>query len=139
MSNPYLQYYNNQVGSGLAGFQGVRYQRGHGFFGRLFSGIGSFVKDLAPGIFKRALPSAINLAKDVLAGENVSQSTKKRLIEAGKNVADETLSKINTRIQTGSGIPRKRRKYNMKMYNKSTKKSNKRQIKRKKRQKWGKQ
>ena len=110
MTNPYLTYYNNQVGSGLAGFQGVRYQRGHGFFGRMFSGIGNFVKDLAPGLFKRALPSAIGLAQDVLAGENVGHSAKKRLIEAGKNVADETLDKIKSKIQGGSGIPRRNRK-----------------------------
>ena len=84
MSNPYSNYYNNQAGSGLSGFQGVRYQRGHGFFGRMFSGLGNFVKELAPGLFKRALPSAIGLAQDVLAGENVGKSTKRRLIEAGK-------------------------------------------------------
>jgi hypothetical protein len=63
--NPYTTYYVNQVGSGLPGFQGIRYQRGHGFFGRLFSNtILPFVKQLLPGIGKRALPSVAGLAQD---------------------------------------------------------------------------
>ena len=105
MSNPYIQYYSDQVGTGLPGFQGVRYQRGHGFFGRLFSGIGSFVKGIAPSLFKKALPSAVGFAQDVISGENVGQSAKKRLKEAGKEVANETLDQIKTKIQKGSGIP----------------------------------
>ena len=110
MTNPYIQYYSDQVGSGLSGFQGVRYQRGHGFFGRIFSGIGNFVKDLAPKLFRKALPSAVEFAQDVVAGENVGQSAKRRLIEAGKGVANETLDNIKTRLQKGSGIPFKKRK-----------------------------
>ncbi|XP_074596510.1 uncharacterized protein F54H12.2-like [Brevipalpus obovatus] len=38
MSNAYINYYLNQAGSGLSAFEGVRYQRGNGFFGRLLSG-----------------------------------------------------------------------------------------------------
>ena len=106
MSNPYIQIYENQVGSGIPVFQGVRFQRGHGFFGRLFSGIGNFIKDLAPGLLRRSLPSAINLANDVIAGENVAQSAKKRLIEAGHNVAEETLDSLKSRLQKGRGICR---------------------------------
>ena len=111
MSNPYLNYYSNQVGSGIPGFSGVRYQRGHGFFGRLFSGIGSFVKDLAPSLLKRSLPSAVNFAQDIMTGENVGQSAKNRLLEAGRDVADETLGQIKKRVQRGSGIYRRRLKY----------------------------
>ena len=133
MTNPYINYYTAQVGSGISGFQGVRYQRGHGFFGRLFSGIGSFVKDLAPGLFKRALPSAIGLAQDVISGENVGQSAKKRLIEAGRNVADETLDKIKSKVQGGTGIPRKRRKFTKKFIKIRKIKANKRKRRRKRR------
>jgi len=35
-SNPYINYYVNQAGSGIGGFQGVRFQRGQGWFGNLF-------------------------------------------------------------------------------------------------------
>jgi hypothetical protein len=107
--NPYISYYNNQVGSGLAGFQGLRYQKGHGFFGRLFSNVLlPFVKQVIPAVGKRALPSAIGLAQDVLAGENVGQSAIKRLKEAGRNVADESLDIIKSKIQ-GGGRRRKRK------------------------------
>ena len=34
----YEQYYTSQAGSGLPGFQGLRYQRGHGL-GSLFRGL----------------------------------------------------------------------------------------------------
>ena len=59
---------------------------------------------------KRTIPSAIGFAEDIISGENVGQSAKNRLIEAGKNGADETLDKIKTRLQGGRG--RKRRKMN---------------------------
>ena len=108
--NPYASYYVNQVGSGLTGYSGIRYQRGSGFFGRLFSGIGNIFKELLPAAGKRILPSGIGLAQDVLAGENVLKSAKSRLVEAGKNVADEALEQIKSRLQKGSGRRRKRRK-----------------------------
>lgn len=135
MANPYIDYYSAQAqyGGALSGFAGVRTQRGHGFFGRLISGIGSFVKDLLPSIGKRALPSAINLAQDVIAGENVGQAAKRRLKEAGRNIADETLDKLKTRLQTGSGI-RQRLLYRKKILNLLRKKSpkTKRRIKKRK-------
>jgi hypothetical protein len=103
--NPYLNYYNNQVGTGLAGFQGLRYQKGHGWFGRLFSNVVlPFMKQVLPAIGKRALPSGIGLAQDILDGENVGRSTLKRLKEAGRNVADESLGIVKSKLsQAGSG------------------------------------
>jgi hypothetical protein len=109
--NQYTQYYVNQAGSGLPGFQGIRYQKGHGFFGRLFSNtLLPFIKRLLPALGKRALPSAIGLAQDIMSGENVGRSTLNRLGDIGKNVADETLDQLKTRIQKGSGRKRKCRK-----------------------------
>jgi hypothetical protein len=120
MSNPYIQIYNSQVGSGLAAYQGVRYQRGHGFFGRLIAGIGNFIKDLAPGLLKRTLPSALNLTQDIIDGQNVGKAMKSRLLEAGKVAADETLDKLKSRLQKGSGrrrhIPYKRRRKNKNLF-----------------------
>jgi len=112
----YIKFYNDQVTSGQIGyglpvFVGVRTQRGHGFFGRIFPsifrGAVNFFKGLALPAAKRALPSAIGLAQDIIAGENVGQSAKTRLIEAGKNVADETLDQLKSKIQKGKGIRRK--------------------------------
>ena len=133
MSNPYIQYYADQAGSGISAFQGVRYQRGHGFFGRLFSGLGNFVKGLAPGLFRKTLPTAIGFANDIIEGENVGKSAKKRLFEAGKVAANETLDHIKSKIQGGSGIPRrKKRRRGLKSYRFNTSKNNKRRRKTKK-------
>jgi hypothetical protein len=109
--NPYTNYYVNQVGTGLPGFQGIRYQRGDGFFSALLP----FFKSLLPALGKigqRALPSAVNLASDIISGENVKQSALSRLKEAGRDVLDETGKQLNLRFQGGSGRRRKRRKIN---------------------------
>src|SRR5258708_3861897 len=104
--NPYSSYYINQACSGLPGFQGIRFQRGHGFFGRLFSNtLLPFFKELLPAIGKRALPSGISLAQDIMAGENVKQSSLKRLREAGQNVADETLD-VNKKRKRRNKVPK---------------------------------
>jgi len=130
MSNPYINYYNSQVGSGLAAFQGVRYQRGHGFFGRILGGIGNFIKLLAPSLLKSSLPSAIGLAQDVMEGKNVGHSAKSRLIEAGKTAANTTLDHLKTRIQGGSGIPRRRKRSSPLSFSGITKKSKRSKKKR---------
>ena len=123
MTTTYRNHYLNQIGGSLPGFEGVKFQkghglpgfiglrnqRGHGFFGRLFGGIGSFIKELIPSLGKRALPSAIGLAQDIISGENVGKAAKIRLTEAGKNIADETLTNLKDRLQIGSGIVHLRR------------------------------
>ena len=129
--NPYTSYYENQVGSGLPGFQGIRYQRGHGFFGRLFSNtLLPFVKQLLPGIGKRALPSVAGFAQDILSGENVGKSALKRLKTLGSDVTDETLSQLSSKFQKGSGRRRRKRKLNLiknhKVYKKKSRKHRKR-------------
>jgi hypothetical protein len=123
--NPYIKFYENQVGSGISSFQGARYQRGHGFFGRLFSStLLPFIKQLLPAVGKRVLPSAVGLAQDIMSGENVGRSTLNRLGEAGRNVADETLDQIKTRLQKGSGRKRKTKQNIETKKRKTNKKSN---------------
>ncbi len=96
---PYTSYYINQVESGLPGFQGIRYQKGYGFFGRLFSNtILPFVKTLLPKLGQKAIPSALGLAEDIISGENVGRSALKRLKNFGSGVADETLSELKNRF-----------------------------------------
>jgi len=129
--NPYSSYYVNQVGSGLPGFQGIRYQRGHGFFGRLFSNtLLPFIKQLLPGIGKRALPSVAGLAQDIISGENVGKSALKRLKTFGSDAADETLTQLTNKFQKGSGRRRRRRKLTLlkkhKVYKKKSRKHRKR-------------
>lgn len=134
--NPYTNYYINQVGGGLPAFSGIRYQRGHGFFGRLFSNtVLPFFKQLLPAIGKRALPSAIGLAQDVLSGQNVGKSTLSRLEEMGRNVADETMDQIKTKLQKGSGRRRRKKKFRVtkQIKRKKVYKKKKKRVKRKKR------
>jgi hypothetical protein len=132
--NPYNNYYLNQVGSGLPGFQGVRYQRGGGFFGRLFSGtIFPFLKQLLPELGKRALPSVAGLGQDILSGENVKESALKRLKTMGHDIADETIDQVKTRLQRGSGKRRKKKTYKKKVTLKRKKRIVKRKTKSRKR------
>ena len=107
LNQNYLAHYKYQVGGSIPVYTGqVRFQRGMGWFSRLLGGIGNFFKGAAPSIAKRALPSAIGLAQDIVEGQNVGHSAINRLKEAGKNVADETLDQIKKKIQAGRGIPR---------------------------------
>ena len=107
LNQNYLIHYKNQIGGSIPVYTGqVRFQRGMGWFSRLLGGIGNFFKGAAPSIAKRALPSAIGLAQDIVEGQNVGHSALNRLKEAGKNVADETLEQLKKKIQTGQGIPR---------------------------------
>ena len=59
MTNPYIDYYTNQAGSGLTGFQGYKYQRGHGFFSSLFRNIlVPLVKYFGKKLYQLVLQSA---------------------------------------------------------------------------------
>lgn len=103
--NPYNEYYMNQAGSGLTGFSGTRYQRGHGFFGKLFSGA------LLPALKflgRQALNTGVNVGQDFLEGKNFKQSMKERAIESGKVSANAAINRAKKFAQTGKGRKRKR-------------------------------
>jgi hypothetical protein len=88
------------------------------------------MKQVLPVLGKRALPSGIGLAQDILSGENVGRSAVKRLKEAGRNVADQSVDMIKTKLlQSGSGgkrhvkfTTRRRKKKTTKVNKKSSKK-----------------
>src|SRR5271165_5266492 len=105
MANPYEDYYLNQAGNGLAGFEGDRYQKGSGFFSSLW-------KFLAPGaklLGRKFLGHAADLGSDILKGEDFKESAKKRLKLAGKDVLNEAVERAKSFAQKGSGRRRKRR------------------------------
>ena len=144
MNNPYVNYYSQQaqIGGALKGFSGVRFQRGHGFFGRLFSGVGNFIKGLLPTIGQTALPSAVELANDLMTGQNFKTSAKRRLKEAGQNVASATLDRIKNKIQTGQGIRQRKIRRDKKLifkylksFRKKKRKSKRKTIKRRRKTK----
>ena len=104
--NPYINYYKQQAGNGLVGFEGVRYQKGHGFFGRLIS---SFAKPLLGYLGKKALGVGKDLAGDILQGKNFKESGKRRLKQGLKAVGEDALSYGKRKLdQVGTGAKRRR-------------------------------
>ena len=93
----YTSYYSNQAGNGLSGFEGVRYQKGNGFFGRLIS---SFGKPLLGYLGKKLFNVGTNIATDVLSGEKFKTAGKKRLAETVQMIGRDVRKKVD---QMGSG------------------------------------
>jgi len=111
ISNPFNDYYVNQAGSGIAGYSGVRFQKGYGFFGRLLSTIGlPILKYLG----KRALKTGVGVGSDLLSGENIKDSVKKRLKATGFDIVDDAVEKLKPFRQAGTGYRRRRKKVNKK-------------------------
>ena len=104
--NPYITYYSNQAGSGISGFQGVRFQRGAGFFGNVFK---SAILPLLKYFGRQALSTGTEIATDALDGENVLESMKKRGKQAAKNIAMDASDRAQRFVQTGKGRKRRRR------------------------------
>ena len=102
----YLKHYELQNGGALNVYAGQRFQKGGSWFSKLIGGVGSFFKSLLPGVGRSVLPSAVGLAQDLVSGENFKDSSLKRLKEAGKSAANETLDQLKARLQGGQGISR---------------------------------
>ena len=102
-SNHFEDYYVNQAGTGISGFSGVKYQKGHGFFGRLLS---SAVLPILKYLGRKALSTGLNIGTDYLSGENLKDSMKKRFKTTGYDIAEEALEKVKK--QRGSGRRRGR-------------------------------
>lgn len=107
MSNPYRDYYITQAGTGISGFAGVRYQKGHGFFGRLLS---KAVFPLMRFLGKKATSVGANIASDVLLNKkDWRESAKDRLVEGGKDIANAGLDRAKQFIVEGRGRKRPRK------------------------------
>jgi hypothetical protein len=103
--NPLIEYYKDQAGSGLVGFHGVKYQRGHGFFGRILS---KAVFPLLRFLGAKALSTGAQVATDVLTDDkDWKESMKTRFKAAGKDVAQTGIKKATEFLQKGSGRKRK--------------------------------
>jgi len=59
----------NQAGNGISGFSGVRYQKGHGFFGRL---INNAVLPLIKFLGKNFLNAGAKVANDLVDSDDFS-------------------------------------------------------------------
>jgi len=127
MYNPYIIYYKEQAGSGLTGFQGVRYQKGHGFFGRLLN---KAIYPLLRFFGKQALNTGVNIASDVIENDqDWKESAKNRFKETSKNVIKAGLDRARKYQQEGSGRRKRKRSKSIKRTTKQAKKSTKRKRK----------
>ena len=105
----YEEYYLNQVnqkGGKLPAFQGARFQRGYGL-GSIFRGLFRWavphLKQHAEMLGKKALQTGVNVAQDVLAGENFKTAVTKQ----GKKALGLTSQKSP---QSGAGKKGTKRK-----------------------------
>ncbi len=105
MSNPFVDYYTNQAGSGLAHFEGYKYQRGHGFFGNLFKNI---LRPLGLYLGKQALSAGVNIGKDVLSGQNFKDSLKNNAKNTAKSILIDSAEKVG-QLRNGKRRIKKKR------------------------------
>lgn len=102
-------YYKEQAGSGIGGFAGLRYQKGHGFFGRMISGtMLPILKKVLPYLGKTALATGTEILGDIEKGENFKSSAKRRLKETGQAIGQKAMSKVKQ--ITGEGRRKRRRR-----------------------------
>ncbi len=108
MSNPYNDYYQEQAGTGIQGFEGVKLQRGHGFFGRVLN---RAIYPLLKFLGKQALNTGVNIGTDVIENkQGWRESTKSRMKETGQNVLLAGLKRARKYQQTGEGGRRRRKR-----------------------------
>jgi hypothetical protein len=126
-SNPYINYYVNQAGGGINGFQGVRFQKGKGFFGDLFR---DSIMPILRYLGKKAMDTGSGIFNDAVKGENILLSTKNRLKRTARDIAGDIGERATRYAQTGTGRRRKRRRVKQQVVSK--KKSAKKGVAKKK-------
>ena len=113
--NPDLDksYYLTQAqhGGNLPAFHGARFQRGYGigsFLKGLFRSAVPFIKDGAKAIGKTALSIGLNIANDVLSGQDLKSSAQARALEAKNSLKNKAISTARGALaQSGKGIKRR--------------------------------
>ena len=123
-----FELYKPQVGSGLSGFEGMRYQRGAGL-GNIFKKFYSWIlpifkthalpaiKSGAKTIGKEAIKSVANFANDAFEGQDIESSIKNRTNEAFSSIANDVKKQILEQQQTDSGLKRKKKTATLKRPN----------------------
>jgi hypothetical protein len=110
MTDPFVEYYLNQAGSGIGPvFRGAMYQRGHGigsWLSGLFRSVFPLFKSGAKTIGQEALNAGFGLLRDTINQKPLKASLKERMREVGNNL----MSKADDRIDAMHGSGYKRRK-----------------------------
>lgn len=121
MSNPYVDFYVEQAGTGLSHFTGTRFQRGRGVGAQ----IGSFLRTMVwPGLKKlggylkkKAVVTGGNIALDVLTGKPPADIIEKHGKDVLHQIVDDSVNKIKEKMnQRGTGRRRRRRRTNKSKY-----------------------
>ena len=97
------EFYLNQAGSGISPYEGVRFQRGHGFFSTFIKGrLLPILKSVLPYLGKTALEAGLNIAQGVKEGQSFKEASKSTLKRKAFNIAEDGLEQL--RKQTGLGF-----------------------------------
>ncbi len=100
-----MSYYIEQAGSGISGYSGSRYQHGNGFLGKIFKKLKPALKYFG----REGIKTASAIGKDLLNGENFIESAKANLVNTGKNIMTDAISRAEEYVkQNGKGLKRKR-------------------------------
>lgn len=102
----------SQRGFGLNYFKGQSYQKGYGlggFFRKFFKWASPYISKIMPiikqgakHVGKEVIDSAANIAKDVLEGKDLKESSSTRINDSIDNL-------VSNKPMTGSGYKRKRK------------------------------
>ena len=104
--NPYIHYYVNQAGNGLSSFEGLRFQRGKGFFGSILK---NAALPLLSYLGNQVLRTGVDVAGDVINGEPIKEAFKTRSKTKMRQIAGDAARRALEFEQTGRGIKRRRR------------------------------
>lgn len=90
----YEEYYNQQHGNGLAVFKGKRHMDGAGIgsvLGSLFKAVGPSIARIGKSAARSVGRHAMNVARDVLAGEDLQTSALRNLKTGGVEVLNDIM------------------------------------------------
>ena len=97
------EFYLNQAGSGISPYEGVRFQRDHGFFSTFIKGrLLPILKSVLPYLGKTALDAGLNIAQGVKEGQSFKEASKSTLKRKAFDIAEDGLDQL--RKQTGLGF-----------------------------------
>src|SRR5258705_10644126 len=127
----YHRFYTHQAGHGLPIYSGSDYQRGHGLgslFGSLARAAIPLLKDGAKYVGKKLLSTGMSVADDMVSGESLRGSLKRRGVDAVDSVRSDAIKRFCP--QQGGGRRRRRRRRKQPIKKRGTKK--RRVVRRKK-------
>lgn len=113
-SSFYDNYYLRQVGAGIPTYHGGELQYGNGLgnlLGGLFRSTIPLLKKGATTLGKTALQAGADIVDDVLGGQSVRSSVKKRSRQAGRSLGNKAVKAARTSLsQRGGGKVQKKKK-----------------------------